>query len=407
MTGRNRNKVQKVLISAFSIEFNAGSEPGVGWAFLEMYHKLGFEVSVLTKDRGTNLNDSLAKAAPLNTKFIFIGHNKLIQKALFSKQFPFKSQIDSLMWNLKVSTRASSLESFSIIHHVTYAGDWNYTWLLCARNTIKIFGPVGGAQKIHKVFISRMKLSYRVQNMIRDLITGFGRYLNRFLMNKDRGFIVLVLNDASGDFFRKNRKAEVRNFSPIVLPCLHFTNSISELPHSKMFNELLADGRGYYIGAGRLIPLKQWDIAIQALATTYVDSRLILVGDGPERSNLELLTRKLGMQERVIFLGKLERDVVISLLIGARAAVFPSSRDSHSWFLAEALHWGVPIIAFKTPGNESVIPKAHREPDELLIEITSNPIEDMARALCNPKKHELRGSFCICRKTDDLREILR
>ena len=62
------------------------------------------------------------------------------------------------------------------------------------------------------------------------------------------------------------------------------------------------------VGCGRLIPLKKFDLLIEAFATlvsSFPKAGLVIIGDGPERENLENLVKVLGIENKVVFTGKI------------------------------------------------------------------------------------------------------
>lgn len=83
-------------------------------------------------------------------------------------------------------------------------------------------------------------------------------------------------------------------------------------------------------------------------------SKLILVGDGPERYNCERLCRELNLCNRVIFLGKV-RDTSHVLEI-ADVFLLPSETESFGLAALEAMAVGVPVISSNTGG----IPEVNR-----------------------------------------------
>jgi N-acetyl-alpha-D-glucosaminyl L-malate synthase BshA len=79
-----------------------------------------------------------------------------------------------------------------------------------------------------------------------------------------------------------------------------------------------------------------------------VPAHLLLVGDGPERSACEILTRELGMQEHVRFLGKqLE---IVPILCAADLMLMPSQSESFGLSALEAMACEVPVISSSVGG---------------------------------------------------------
>jgi N-acetyl-alpha-D-glucosaminyl L-malate synthase BshA len=83
-----------------------------------------------------------------------------------------------------------------------------------------------------------------------------------------------------------------------------------------------------------------------------IPSKLLLVGDGPDRYACEQLCRTLGLCDRIIFLGKLrETRQVLEL---ADVFILPSESESFGLAALEALAVGVPVISSNTGGIPEV-----------------------------------------------------
>jgi len=118
-------------------------------------------------------------------------------------------------------------------------------------------------------------------------------------------------------------------------------------------------------------------------------ARLVLVGEGPERIEVERRVRALGLQACVAFLGK--RADFGDLLRHADAFVLPSESESFGVAAAEALSCGVPVFAYRVGGLPEVVPpQAGRlvEPSDVdalaraVIEVVRDPalVEELGAA---------------------------
>ncbi len=83
-----------------------------------------------------------------------------------------------------------------------------------------------------------------------------------------------------------------------------------------------------------------------------VDSKLILVGDGPDRNAAEKLSRELGLMDHVIFFGKV-RDTN-HILEFSDLFLLPSETESFGLAALEAMAAGVPVISSNTGGIPEV-----------------------------------------------------
>lgn len=79
-----------------------------------------------------------------------------------------------------------------------------------------------------------------------------------------------------------------------------------------------------------------------------IPSKLVLIGDGEERPNIERLVRKLGISEDVRFLGKLE--AMEEVLSVADLFIMPSEKESFGLAALEAMACKVPVISSNTGG---------------------------------------------------------
>lgn len=79
-----------------------------------------------------------------------------------------------------------------------------------------------------------------------------------------------------------------------------------------------------------------------------IPAKLLLVGDGPHRVNVEALSRELGVAENVRFLGKL--DAVEEVLSVADLFLMPSEKESFGLAALEAMACEVPVISSNAGG---------------------------------------------------------
>lgn len=106
---------------------------------------------------------------------------------------------------------------------------------------------------------------------------------------------------------------------------------------------------------GRLVPQKNLATLLQALALIPADRRplLWLAGEGPERSRLEALVRRLDLYRSVRLLG--ERDDVEVLMAAADVLVLPSLEEGLSNVILEAMAAGLPVVASAVGGNTELV----------------------------------------------------
>ena len=113
--------------------------------------------------------------------------------------------------------------------------------------------------------------------------------------------------------------------------------------------------RKVVLHASNFRPVKNVPAVIQAFAriNAQVPSRLILVGDGPERPKAQALADELGVADQVRFLG-IQEDMA-RLLACADLYLLPSEHESFGLSSLEAMSAAVPVIATKVGGTSEVI----------------------------------------------------
>lgn len=79
-----------------------------------------------------------------------------------------------------------------------------------------------------------------------------------------------------------------------------------------------------------------------------VPSKLLMIGDGPERQNCERLSRELGICDEVRFLGK--QDAIEELLAICDLFIIPSESESFGLAALEAMACEVPVISSNSGG---------------------------------------------------------
>ncbi len=105
-------------------------------------------------------------------------------------------------------------------------------------------------------------------------------------------------------------------------------------------------GPPYALFVGALQPRKDPTVLVEALALTEGDLRLALVG--PEKHGVEEVREavaRLGLEERVDFLGYVEREHLAELYRGAACFVLPSKWEGLGLTVLEAMASGTPVVA--------------------------------------------------------------
>lgn len=124
------------------------------------------------------------------------------------------------------------------------------------------------------------------------------------------------------------------------------------------------DGRPSILAVGRLVPKKGLPHLLEAAAILRDQGReceLTIVGDGPDRTMLEQMTGRLGLTDRVRFLGSRSPREVREYYAKATVVVLPSKvlengdRDGVPNVLVEAMAMGVPVVSTRVSAIPELI----------------------------------------------------
>ena len=137
------------------------------------------------------------------------------------------------------------------------------------------------------------------------------------------------------------------NYYPVILrnkiTCI--PNPIFPLTSSKKENN---SNSKIMLNVGRLCHQKNQQFLIKAFKTVadeFPEWKLVLVGDGQDEKYLKGLTKKLGLEENIIFTGAVKN--VFDWYNKAEFFVFPSIFEGFPNALSEALAHGLPSIGFQ------------------------------------------------------------
>ncbi len=116
---------------------------------------------------------------------------------------------------------------------------------------------------------------------------------------------------------------------------------------------------GHFLMVADLVDrIKRVSGVLRALAKARKEEpaiQLAVIGDGPDRADLEALVRTLGLTDHVRFLGRLPNSAVLDHMAGAFAVVVNSRVETFSVVTGEALAQGRPVIATRCGGPEAFI----------------------------------------------------
>lgn len=117
--------------------------------------------------------------------------------------------------------------------------------------------------------------------------------------------------------------------------------------------------------ASRLVPYKNLKLVIHAFSRVterYPETRLIIMGDGPEKASLEKLTSDLRLSRNVIFRGRVSQEEVLRETAQALFIIAPALTEFNPNYVLQGLAYEKPFLI----SRENGLP--FRVPEEFLLE---------------------------------------
>lgn len=187
------------------------------------------------------------------------------------------------------------------------------------------------------------------------------------------------------------RKDGIIEYVPGVGIDLDNSNCLISQSDSKRIELGISKESFVIISTGDLIKRKNYKNAIKAVSLLNYDVSYIICGLGPEEKRLKKLTHKLGISDKVFFLGY--RTDVLELLCMSDVFLLTSYQEGLSRSLMEAMSKGLPCVASRIRGNTDLL----GENNEYLI--NPDDYSGFAKALhsllTDPKKRKENINACL------------
>ena len=176
----------------------------------------------------------------------------------------------------------------------------------------------------------------------------------------ERVLVRLLLSNADGVIaVSQSLLAKVKSAFPgLKTPTVLIHNGASVPEHTENNATLPALPRRFVASVGQLVHRKGNDVLIRAVGVLRrkglrVDA--VLVGEGPQRPELEALARFEGIDDSIHLLGNLDNRIVFRLLERAQLLVLPSRAEGFPLVAVEAMAMGRAVIATSIDGLVELI----------------------------------------------------
>ena len=220
---------------------------------------------------------------------------------------------------------------------------WLRAWkiLIKLNKTYKLLGLLsfwlGECAFIGNFFAKQNSLGHYCWLVGQDVKSG-NKY---FSWIKPKGDSLIAMSDFLARQFKLNY-----GVSPLHVVPFGIDASLFEAVSSKRDIDIL--------GAGSLIPLKQYHLFVEAvtfLKDFFPGINTVICGDGPEMDRLKTLVKSHRLEKNVLFTGELTHTEVLGLMQRSKVFLHPSNYEGFSTVLSEALYGGAHVVSFCKPMN--------------------------------------------------------
>lgn len=176
---------------------------------------------------------------------------------------------------------------------------------------------------------------------------------NRLRVWVGSGASAIVSNSSGGDEYWKAKLPNVRRyFVANGLPVDEIDRTLAALPPG-----LAKPEAPIVLYVGRIIALKNLKAFLEALACVRQQQNVlcILTGEGSQRSELEVLRHKLGLDGDVHFMGHLHATAVWELMKKASVFVSLSAREGCPNTVMESMACGCPLVVSDIPAHREIL----------------------------------------------------
>ncbi len=238
-----------------------------------------------------------------------------------------------------------------------------------------------------KSFFMNLTTKYDLVYSFFTVPSGWCGMIHSLLFRKDHYVSVI-----GGDIYKPTKKYSPHKIAlfgwgvKVVINLAHRVSSISNDVKNRLFQfypvrretkvDVLALGKPYglintdevvrtdnefrFVSLARLDSRKRFNIMIDAFAKADIpNSKLTLMGDGPEADGLKKQVKDLGLTDKVDFLGFVSNELKYETLNNSDCFVLTSAHEGFGLVYLEGLRCGLPVISTDNGGVRDIVQEGY------------------------------------------------
>lgn len=338
----------KVLIIGHACSPRQGSEASGTWNWawhLSREHKVWVIAHPCHRDAVTSF---LADQPRPNLRFEWLDVPRWINPWVF-RSGDKGLRFHYMLWLSIACKKAMGLHGqigFDIAHHVSY-GTVSAPPAASNFPIPFVWGPAGGAQLPPSSFRSYFGSTW-IKEIARNCRIKLLEHSSLLRKAARSSAVFLATNRETAALLTRMGAKDVRLFLDSGVP----ESFLSEEQVFKQNDQTLT-----LLWVGRFQPRKALPLALEALAEAGdVNARMLVAGDGEMRGPWEDCARRLNLESKLEFLGRVPWSQMPALYQKADAFLFTSLRDSFGTQVLEAMAQGLPVLSLDHQGVGTFVP---------------------------------------------------
>ncbi len=336
--------MKTILATAYAVNPYKGSEDGMGWNFVLQIARFNRVVAITRENNRMEIERYMADHPDPRYACIQWEYFDLPLWMRWWKKGQRGAMPYFMLWQRAIPdmVRKRAL-AFDFTHNLNFHNDWtpSHLWKL---GKPFVWGPVGHHPLIPGKYLQASDWRYWLADRLRWLVKCWFWHVSPALAATRRH---------AAHVWYMNKDVALQSGLPVgkcsVMPSVATEDYGCEAAQPKKGFQL--------ISAGRLLPLKGFDLAIQAFAAFVqplaacerADCHLLIVGAGPSRAAYAKLIVDLGVTDCVSIQDWMPRHTLFELYREGSGFLFPS-HEGAGMVVAEALSFGLPVICLQNAG---------------------------------------------------------
>ncbi len=341
-----------ILVNAYAVNPNWGSEPGMGWNWI-VNLACHSRLFVITEGEWRKEIEEAVETLPQKDNLQFY-YNPLPEKVrkMCWNQGDWRFYWYYRKWQketLKIAQNIIANNHIDVVHQLNMIGfrEPGYLWKI--KDIPFVWGPIGGMGTTQVAYYKdvplKLKLFCRIKNIINELQSKYHPRVRSAIYRSDA--LISAVKDVQ-DVIRKyyDKQSVLINETG---------TSIEDVP---VRNASVGTTNFNLMWVGKFDFRKQLGLAIKSVAATGLkDITLHICGEGnaQQTSTYKHLADDLGVSSQCKWYGKVEHHKIQKMMSESDIFFFTSIADATSTVVLEAVSSGLPILSFNTCGFGPIV----------------------------------------------------